>query len=64
MRVPLSASGLPGQAAAPGLMVPLISRPPLGRPPMMRLPLAPGPPIALDDYNSENRPRLTETIKC
>lgn len=60
MQAPLPASGLPGQAP-PGMMVPLIARPPLGPPPgpppMMRPPLPPGPPpTALDDYNSANRP--------
>ncbi|XP_022768160.1 formin-like protein 5 [Durio zibethinus] len=65
MRAPLSASGLPGQAAPPGMMVPLIPRPPLGPPPgpppMMRPPLPPGPPpTALDDYNSANQPPLPQ----
>lgn len=45
MRAPLSALGLPGP---PGMMVPLIGRPPYGPPPgpppMMRPPLPPGPP--------------------
>ncbi|XVF50209.1 hypothetical protein PTKIN_Ptkin04bG0077800 [Pterospermum kingtungense] len=60
MQVSLSSSGLPGQAP-PGLMVPLIPRPPLGPPPMMRPPLPPGPPpTALEDYNSANRPPLPQ----
>ncbi|KAK3006803.1 hypothetical protein RJ639_015764 [Escallonia herrerae] len=48
MRPPLSAPGIPGQPAHPGMMVPLIPRPPFGPPPgpppMMRPPLPPGPP--------------------
>ncbi|XP_022727615.1 WW domain-binding protein 11-like [Durio zibethinus] len=64
MRAPLSATGLPGQAASPGIMVPVIPRPPLGPPPghapMMRPPLPPGPPPVLDDYNSTNRPPLPQ----
>ncbi|KAF7838403.1 WW domain-binding protein 11 [Senna tora] len=48
MRPPLSAPGLPGQAPPPGMMVPIIPRPPYGPPPgpppMMRPPLPPGPP--------------------
>ncbi|KAG4191036.1 hypothetical protein ERO13_A07G065700v2 [Gossypium hirsutum] len=65
MRAALSASGLPSQAAPPGMMVPLIPKPPLGPPPgpppMMRPPLPPGPPpAALDDYNLANRPPLPQ----
>ena len=48
MRPPLPAAGLPGQAPPPGMMVPIIPRPPYGPPPgpppMMRPPLPPGPP--------------------
>ncbi|KAI5416862.1 protein EARLY FLOWERING 5 isoform X1 [Lathyrus oleraceus] len=48
MRPPLPVAGLPGQAPPPGMMVPLIPRPPYGLPPgpppMMRPPLPPGPP--------------------
>ncbi|RHN63584.1 putative WW domain binding protein [Medicago truncatula] len=48
MRPPLPVTGLPGQAPPPGMMVPLIPRPPYGPPPgpppMMRPPLPPGPP--------------------
>ncbi|XVF12015.1 hypothetical protein REPUB_Repub08aG0078200 [Reevesia pubescens] len=65
MRAPLSASGLPGQAASPGMMVPLFPRPPLGPPPgpppMMRPPLPPGPPpTALDGYGYANQPPLPQ----
>ncbi|KAG4137412.1 hypothetical protein ERO13_D07G070200v2 [Gossypium hirsutum] len=65
MRAALSASGLPSQTAPPGMMVPLIPKPPLGPPPgpppMMRPPLPPGPPpAALDDYNLANRPPLPQ----
>lgn len=44
--------GLPSQAAPPGIMVPLIPRPPFGPPPMMRPPLPPGavPTLQEDDY--------------
>lgn len=50
--------GLPSQAVPPGMMVPLITRPPFGPPPgpppsiMMRPPLPPGPPPVYqeDDY--------------
>ncbi|KAE8662667.1 U-box domain-containing protein 38-like [Hibiscus syriacus] len=64
MRAHLSASGLPGQAP-PGMMVPLMPRPPLGPPPgpppMMRPPLPPGPPpTAMDDYNYAHRPPLPQ----
>lgn len=48
MRPPLSAPGLPSRPAPPGMMVPMIPRPPYGPPPgpppMMRPPLPPGPP--------------------
>ncbi|XP_065876831.1 protein EARLY FLOWERING 5 [Euphorbia lathyris] len=48
MRTPVVAPGLPGQVAPPGMMVPLMPRPPFGPPPglppMMRPPLPPGPP--------------------
>ncbi|CAK9158367.1 unnamed protein product [Ilex paraguariensis] len=55
MQRPLSASGIPGQSAPPGMMVPLIPGPPFGPPPghlpMMRPPLPPGPPpIPQDGY--------------
>ncbi|KAE8697638.1 U-box domain-containing protein 38-like [Hibiscus syriacus] len=64
MQAPLSASRLPGRAP-PGIMVPLMHRPPLGPPPgpppMMRPPLPPGPPpTAIDDYNSAHRPPLQQ----
>ncbi|KAK9278795.1 hypothetical protein L1049_028374 [Liquidambar formosana] len=65
MRPPLSAPGLPGQAAPPGMMVPLIPRPPFGPPPgpppMMRPPLPPGPPPALqEDDHSAIRPSVPQ----
>ncbi|KAJ4712199.1 WW domain-binding protein 11 [Melia azedarach] len=48
MHPSLSAPGLPGGATHPGMMVPLVPRPPYGPPPgpppMMRPPLPPGPP--------------------
>lgn len=51
MRPPLSAAGLPNQGVPPGMMVPLLPRPPYGpppgAPPMMRPPLPPGPPPTL-----------------
>ncbi|KAK4394568.1 protein EARLY FLOWERING 5 [Sesamum angolense] len=54
MRPPLSAPGIAGQPVPPGVMVPLLPRPPFGPPPgpppMMRPPLPPGPPpIPQDD---------------
>ncbi|KAK4437124.1 protein EARLY FLOWERING 5 [Sesamum alatum] len=54
MRPPLSAPGIAGQPVHPGVMVPLLPRPPFGPPPgpppMMRPPLPPGPPpIPQDD---------------
>lgn len=57
MRLPLSAPGMPGQPAPPGMMVPMMPRPPFGPPPgpppMMRPPLPPGPPpIPHDDYGA------------
>uniref|UniRef100_A0A5B7ABQ5 Putative formin-like protein 5 n=1 Tax=Davidia involucrata TaxID=16924 RepID=A0A5B7ABQ5_DAVIN len=57
MRPPLAAPGLAGQPAPPGMMVPLIPRPPFGPPPgpppMMRPPLPPGPPpISQDDHTA------------
>ncbi|CAN6585245.1 unnamed protein product [Malus baccata var. baccata] len=56
MRPPLSTPGLPTQPGPPGMMVPMIPRPPYGPPPgpppMMRPPLPPGPPPTYqeDDY--------------
>ncbi|KAG8379111.1 hypothetical protein BUALT_Bualt07G0054100 [Buddleja alternifolia] len=48
MRPPLPTLGIAGQPVPPGVMVPLLSRPPYGLPPgpppMMRPPLPPGPP--------------------
>ncbi|KAG5028030.1 hypothetical protein AAZX31_05G030000 [Glycine max] len=48
MRPSLSVTGLHAQAPPPGMMVPLMPRPPYGPPPgpppMMRPPLPPGPP--------------------
>lgn len=61
MRPSLAATGLPGP---PGMMVPLIPRPPFGPPPgpppMMRPPLPPGPPpsFPLDDLVS--RPTVAQ----
>lgn len=61
MRAPLSAPGLPGQVAPPGMMVSLIGRPPYGPPPgpppMMRPPLPPGPPpLYLQEDDPTYRP--------
>lgn len=55
MRPPLSAAGLP---LPPGMMVPLMPRPPFGPPPMMRPPLPPGPPPTFheDDHNAHMQP--------
>lgn len=55
MRPPLPAPGIAGQPIPPGVMVPLLPRPPFGpppgHPPMMRPPLPPGPPpIPQDDF--------------
>ncbi|KAK3225984.1 hypothetical protein Dsin_005846 [Dipteronia sinensis] len=59
MRPPLSAPGLPGGAPHPGMMVPLVPRPPFGPPPrpppMMRPPLPPGPPPSLQEGEYANR---------
>ncbi|KAL2321920.1 hypothetical protein Fmac_026299 [Flemingia macrophylla] len=48
MRPPLPVAGLPAQAPPPGMMLPIMPRPPYGPPPgpppMMRPPLPPGPP--------------------
>ncbi|KAL8464910.1 hypothetical protein ACS0TY_034408 [Phlomoides rotata] len=58
MRPPLSAPGIAGQPVHPGLMVPLLPRPPFGPPlapppMMMRPPLPPGPPpIPHDNLNA------------
>ncbi|KAL0318333.1 UNVERIFIED_CONTAM: protein EARLY FLOWERING 5 [Sesamum angustifolium] len=54
MHPSLSAPGIAGQPVPPGVMVPLLPRPPFGPPPgpppMMRPPLPPGPPpIPQDD---------------
>ncbi|WOG99535.1 hypothetical protein DCAR_0518888 [Daucus carota subsp. sativus] len=53
MRPQISAPGISGQQVPPGLMVPLMPRPPYGPPPghplMMRPPLPPGPPPMLVD---------------
>lgn len=52
MRPPLAAPGLTNQPTPPGMMVPLIGRPPYGPPPgppMMRPPLPPGPPPSFQD---------------
>lgn len=57
MRPPLSTPGIGGQPVHPGLMVPLLPRPPFGPPlapppMMMRPPLPPGPPpIPQDGLN-------------
>ncbi|KAG8638866.1 protein EARLY FLOWERING 5 isoform X2 [Manihot esculenta] len=62
MRAPVAqvAPGLPGQVAPPGVMVPLMPRPPYGPPPgpppMMRPPLPPGPPPALQQEDAAMRP--------
>lgn len=55
MRPPFSSLGIPGQPVHPGLMTPLLPRPPFGpplaHPSMMRPPLPPGPPpIPQDDF--------------
>lgn len=64
MRPPLSATGVPGQPALPG-MVPLMPRPPFGPPPgpppMMRPPLPPGPPpMMLQDDPTAMRPTVPQ----
>ncbi|OIW17699.1 hypothetical protein TanjilG_29049 [Lupinus angustifolius] len=56
MRPPLPVAGLlPGQAPPPGMMVPLMPRPPYGPPPgpppMMRPPLPPGPPPTFQEVH-------------
>lgn len=61
MRPPLAAPGLPGLAGPPGMMHPLMPRPPYGPPPgpppMMRPPLPPGPPPTFqEDEHAANRP--------
>lgn len=61
MRPPLAAPGLPGLAGHPGVMHPLMPRPPYGPPPgpppMMRPPLPPGPPPTFqEDDHAFNRP--------
>ncbi|KAM4119836.1 hypothetical protein ACJW30_03G089400 [Castanea mollissima] len=61
MRPPLAAPGLPGLAGHPGVMHPLMPRPPYGPPPgpppMMRPPLPPGPPPTFqEDEHAFNRP--------
>ncbi|KAK7265751.1 hypothetical protein RJT34_33374 [Clitoria ternatea] len=61
MRPPLPMAGLPGQAPPPGMMVPLMPRPPYGPPPgpppMMRPPLPPGPPPNFhEEDNMATRP--------
>ena len=68
MRTPLAAPGLTNRPTPPGMMVPLISRPPYGPPPgpppgppMMRPPLPPGPPpIFQDDDHALNWPHLPQ----
>ncbi|WCJ35995.1 Protein EARLY FLOWERING 5 [Euphorbia peplus] len=59
MRAPMGAPGLPGQVALPGMMVPLMPRPPYGPPPglppMMRPPLPPGPPPTFQE-DAASRP--------
>lgn len=49
MRQPLSSPGLQSRPSPPGMMVPLLPRPPYGPPPMMRPPLPPGPPPTLQE---------------
>ncbi|KAL7139125.1 hypothetical protein ABFS83_09G031000 [Erythranthe nasuta] len=44
MRPPLPLPGIAGQPVPPGVMAPLLARPPFGPPPMIRPPLPPGPP--------------------
>ncbi|ESR52918.1 proline-rich family protein [Citrus sinensis] len=61
MRPPLSAPGIPGGANHPGMMVPLVPRPPYGPPPMMRPPLPPGPPPTLQEGEyAANRPTVPQ----
>ena len=59
-RPPLSS---PGQVASPGVMLPLIPRPPYGPPPgpppMMRPPLPPGPPPFLQE-DAAHRPHVPQ----
>ncbi|KAJ6294197.1 hypothetical protein OIU76_022309 [Salix suchowensis] len=62
-RPPISSPGIPGQVAPPGVMLPLIPRPPYGPPPgpppMMRPPLPPGPPPFLQE-DAANRPHVLQ----
>ncbi|XP_008239663.1 PREDICTED: formin-like protein 20 [Prunus mume] len=60
MRPPLSTPGLPSRPGPPGMMAPMVPRPPYGPPPgpppMMRPPLPPGPPPTYqDDDHAANR---------
>ncbi|CAK7336622.1 unnamed protein product [Dovyalis caffra] len=63
MQPPLSTPGIPGQVAHPGMLVPMIPRPPYGPPPgpppMMRPPLPPGPPPSLQE-DAANRPYVPQ----
>ncbi|KAH8486779.1 hypothetical protein Peur_069811 [Populus x canadensis] len=63
VRPPLSSPGIPGQVAPPGVMLPLIPRPPYGPPPgpppMMRPPLPPGPPPFFQE-DAANRPHVPQ----
>lgn len=56
----ISAPGVPSQAGPPGMMIPLVPRPPFGPPPgpppMMRPPLPPGPPPFLQEDYAATRP--------
>ncbi|KAF4356169.1 hypothetical protein CsatB_017856 [Cannabis sativa] len=65
MRPPMAAPGLTNRPTPPGMMAPLISRPPYGGPPpgppMMRPPLPPGPPPSFqDDDHVFNRPTVPQ----
>ncbi|XP_062116350.1 protein EARLY FLOWERING 5 [Humulus lupulus] len=64
MRPPMAAPGLTNRPTPPGMMAPLISRPPYGPPPgppMMRPPLPPGPPPSFqDDDHVFNRPTVPQ----
>lgn len=56
MRSALPSPGIVGQPAPPGVMVPMVARPPFGPPPMMRPPLPPGPPPMPQDDPSARLP--------
>uniref|UniRef100_A0A2P2L839 Wbp11/ELF5/Saf1 N-terminal domain-containing protein n=1 Tax=Rhizophora mucronata TaxID=61149 RepID=A0A2P2L839_RHIMU len=62
VRPPMPGTGLPGQLASTGVMVPLIPRPPYGLPPgppvMVRPPLPPGPPPTFQEEAANMPPVL------